>query len=143
MLIGVLAPQRPGGIYDWKAYKGTDVHFRMKGKGGHVCPHWCPLSEEEPEQFTVFTRKLTILLGLTRQLRNKEPTCRRLGFHPWVGKVPWRSKWQPTPVFLPGKFQGQRSLADYSPWGHRESDTTERPNNKSVGLLPFLVLLSS
>ena len=46
------------------------------------------------------------------------------GFDPWVRKIPWRRKWQPTPVFLPGKSQGQRSLAGYSPWGHKESDTT-------------------
>ena len=39
---------------------------------------------------------------------------------------PWRRKWQPTPVFLPGKFHGQRSLVGYSPWGHKELDTTER-----------------
>ena len=51
--------------------------------------------------------------------------CRRTGFDPWVGTIPWRREWQPTPVFLSGEFQGQRSLADYSPWGHRESDTTE------------------
>ena len=48
----------------------------------------------------------------------------RATFSPWVGKIPWRRKWQPTPVFLPGKFHGQRSLAGYSPWGHKESDTT-------------------
>ena len=42
-----------------------------------------------------------------------------------VGKGPWGRKWQPTPVFLPGKSQGQRSLAGYSPWGCTESDTTE------------------
>ena len=40
-------------------------------------------------------------------------------------EIPWRRKWQPTPVFLPGKSHGQRSLVDYSPWGHKESDTTE------------------
>ena len=45
---------------------------------------------------------------------------------PWVGKIPWRRKWQPTPVFLPGESHGQRSLAGYSPRGHKESDTTER-----------------
>ena len=39
---------------------------------------------------------------------------------------PWRRKWQPTPIFLPGDSHGQRSLAGYSPWGPRESDTTER-----------------
>ena len=43
----------------------------------------------------------------------------------WVRKIPWRRKWLPTPVFLPGEFHGQRSLAGYSPWGHKESDTTE------------------
>ena len=51
---------------------------------------------------------------------------RRLDFDPWVGKIPWRRKWQPTPIFLPGESHGQRSLAGYSPWGQKESDTTER-----------------
>jgi len=41
-------------------------------------------------------------------------------------KAPWKRKWHPTPVFLPGEFHGQRSLVDYSPWGHKESDTTEQ-----------------
>ena len=41
-----------------------------------------------------------------------------------VGKVHWRRKRQPIPVFLPGKSHGQRSLVGYSPWGHKESDTT-------------------
>ena len=42
-----------------------------------------------------------------------------------AGLIPWRRAWQPTPVFLPGEFHGQGSLADYSPWGCKESDTTE------------------
>ena len=46
-------------------------------------------------------------------------------FNPWVGKIPWRRERQPTPVFLPGEFHGQRSLVGYSPWGHKESDTTQ------------------
>ena len=41
-------------------------------------------------------------------------------------EIPWRRKWQPTPVFLHGEFHGQRSLAGYSPWDCKESDTTER-----------------
>ena len=49
----------------------------------------------------------------------------RLGFNPWAGKMTWRRKWQPTPVFLLGKSHGQRSLASYSPEGHKESDMTE------------------
>ena len=51
--------------------------------------------------------------------------CGRPGFDPWVRKIPWRRKWQPTPVFLPGEPHGQRSLVDCSP-RVAESDTTER-----------------
>ena len=49
--------------------------------------------------------------------------CKRPRFDPWVRKIPWRRKWQPTPVFLPGEFHEQRSLACYSPWDSKESDT--------------------
>ena len=51
--------------------------------------------------------------------------CGRPEFDPWVGKIPWRRKWQSTPVLLPGKSHGQMSLVGYSPRGHRESDMTE------------------
>ena len=47
------------------------------------------------------------------------PALWRPGFDPWVKKIPWRRKWQPTPVFLPGKSHGQRSLVGYSSWGHK------------------------
>ena len=47
-----------------------------------------------------------------------------LGFNPWVGKILWRREWQPTPLFLPGEFHGQRSLVCYSPWGCKESDNS-------------------
>ena len=50
-------------------------------------------------------------------------------FNPWVGKIPWRRNWQTTPVFLPGKSHGQRSLVGYSPWGHNESEMTKQLNN--------------
>ena len=43
----------------------------------------------------------------------------------WVRKIPWRRKWQATPIFLPGTFHEQRTLVGYSPWGHRELDMTE------------------
>ena len=45
--------------------------------------------------------------------------CRRPRFDSWVGKIPWRRKWQPIPIFLPGKSHGQRSFLGYSPWGHK------------------------
>ena len=51
--------------------------------------------------------------------------CRRPGFYPWVGKIPFRREWQPPPVLLLGEFHGQRSQAGYSPWDHKESDMTE------------------
>ena len=51
---------------------------------------------------------------------------RRPRFNPWIGNIPWRREWLPTPVFLLGEFNGQRSLVGYSPWGCKESDTTEQ-----------------
>ena len=61
--------------------------------------------------------KQTMEAGLPWWLSGKEPAsqCRRHGFYPWVKKMPWRRKWQPTPIFLPGKYHGQRSLVGYSP----------------------------
>ena len=44
---------------------------------------------------------------------------------PWIRKIYWSRKWPPASVFLPGKFHRQRSLADYNPWSHKESNTTE------------------
>ena len=68
--------------------------------------------------------------GLPRWCSGKESTCqcrshRGCEFNSWVGKIPWRRKWQPTPVLFTGKFHGQESLAGYSPWGCRESGMTE------------------
>ena len=66
------------------------------------------------------------LEGLPRCLSGKESCqCRRPGFDPWVGKIPWRRKWQLTSVFLPGESHGQGSLAGYSPWCRKESDISE------------------
>ena len=66
-------------------------------------------------------------MGLPLWLSGKESACqcRRPGFDHWVGKIPWRRKWQPTPVLLLAKFHGWRSLVGYSPWGGKKSDTTE------------------
>ena len=59
--------------------------------------------------------------GLSWWLSSKEPTyqCRRCGFDSWVRRIPWRRKWQPTLVFLPGESHGRKSLVGYSPWRHR------------------------
>ena len=79
---------------------------------------------------------LLLLPELPRWLSDKKSACqwRRCGSSPWVGKIPWRRKWQPTPVFLPGKPHGQRSLAGYSSWGCKKarhnSATKQNSNNK-------------
>ena len=52
--------------------------------------------------------------------------------YPWVGKIPWKRAWQPTPVFLPEKSQGHRSLVGFSPWGCTESDTTEHRLSRAL-----------
>ena len=74
--------------------------------------------------------------GLPTCLSGKEPAfqCRRHrrhGFNPWVGKIPWRRAWQPTPVFFPGGSHGQRSLVGCSPWGCTELDRTGRLSTHS------------
>ena len=56
----------------------------------------------------------------------------RLGFNPWVGKIPWRRKWQSTPVCLPGECHGRRSLAGLSPKGHTESGTLALDANRQI-----------
>ena len=68
------------------------------------------------------------LLGFPGYSDGKESACNAVHprFDPWVGKIPWRREWQPTPVFLPGESHGQKSLAGYSPWGRKESDMAER-----------------
>ena len=73
-------------------------------------------------------------------------------FDPWIGNIPWRRKWQPTPVFLPEESNGRRSLAGYSPWGFKELDTTEQliwevgrvcSNPSSTASLIFLATTAS
>ena len=59
-------------------------------------------------------------------VKNLPANARRSRFDPWMGKIPWRRKWQPSQVLLPGESHGQRTLVGYSPWGRKESDTTEQ-----------------
>ena len=69
-------------------------------------------------------------MGFPGGASGKEPACqcrrhKTQGFDPWVGKNPWKRKWQSTPVFLPGESYGLRSLVAYRPYGHKESNMTE------------------
>ena len=66
--------------------------------------------------------------GFPRGSDGKASDCNagdEIEFNPWVGKIPWRREWLPTPVFLPAEFHGQRKLVGYSPLGHKELDTTD------------------
>ena len=56
------------------------------------------------------------------QMVKNLPVMQKTRFDPWVGEIPWRRKWQPTPVLLPGEFHRRRSLVGYTSWSHKESD---------------------
>ena len=66
------------------------------------------------------------------QMVKNLPAVQETGFCVWFGKIPCRGEWQPSTVFLPGEFHGQRSLAGYSPWGCKELDMTERLSTHTV-----------
>ena len=73
-------------------------------------------------------------------VKNLPANAGDIEFDPWVGKIPWRRQWQPTPVFLPGKFHGWRSLVGYGPWGHKtvrhhSSDWTTTTKSVYMSLL--------
>ena len=76
------------------------------------------VSFKEKPKFTETYQKASLLACSVKNLPAMQET--------WVRKIPWRRKWQPTPVFLPGESHGRRSLVGYSPRGRKESDTTER-----------------
>ena len=85
---------------------------------------------ERREKFSEYNRDYS-MKGLPRWHHAKESACqyrrhKRFEFSPWVGKILWRRTRQHTPVFLPGKFHGQRSLVGFSIQGHRDLDTTEQ-----------------
>ena len=75
-----------------------------------------------------FFFKHSLFWGFPGSLVSKESICSAgdPSSIPGFGKIPWRRKWKPTPVFLPGESHGQRCLVGYSPWGHKESDMTEQ-----------------
>ena len=74
---------------------------------------------------TVFYAECNIQKGFPGGSGSLPAIAGDTGFNLWVGKIPWRRKWQPMPVFLPGESHGQRSLAGYSPWDGKELDTTK------------------
>ena len=80
--------------------------------------------------------------GLPGWLGDKESTIVGNTFNPWFEKIPWSRKWQPTPLFLPGKSHGQGTLEGCSPWGPIESDRTWQLNNRNTVASHFCYQLS-
>ena len=82
---------------------------------------------DQEEATMMLLRKLKVYEGFPGSSDGKESACNSgdPGFNPWVGKIPWRRKWQLTSVFMPGESHRQTSLVGNSPWGRKESDTTE------------------
>ena len=129
--------QRREGSYRWRetlSFKGSaDSHNACdehQEKGGFSTKE----SQSEPAASPKQNARKQVAKASPRcqhqvALEVKNPPANagdmRCRFDPWVRKIPWRQKWQPPPVFLPGKSHGQRSPAGYSPCGHEESDTTE------------------
>ena len=134
-----------------KALAFTLAKWRASGgfwaEKGHLptCSGCCPLNclmgqmENSGQVISsgdgqIFLKQHTFI-GFPRWLSGKESACqcgrcRRHGFDPWVRKIPWRRKWQPTPVFLPRKFHEQRSLVGYSPWDCRVGHDLASGTNK-------------
>ena len=95
-----------------------------------VCSKLTSYVTNVAQENAFYLQDLYINQRLPRWLSGKESTCqcrrcKKHGFDPWVRMIPWRRKWQPTPVFFPVISHVQRSLAGYSPRNHKESDTTE------------------
>ena len=86
------------------------------------------MSANNKANFGLWTALFSPVLNmiLVAQMVKHLPAVLETGFDPWVRKILWRRKWQPTPVLLPGESHGQRSLVGYCPCGHKEPDTTEQ-----------------
>ena len=100
-----------------------------KSTEGPRCPMWWFHSgypEHQHLSFLRASRELASWLPWWLRWKSICLQCGRPGFNPWVGKISWRREWQPTPVFLPGKSHGQRSLVGYSLQGSKQLDMTEQ-----------------
>ena len=98
--------------------------YKQLNKNCILCTIWLFWSRKAQKQNLSFLSYKMVTSHSNNNSNNYHPTsC--YSFNPWVGKIPWRRKWQSSPVFLPGEFHGQRSLVGYSPWGRKESNRGE------------------
>ena len=115
--------------------------YHIKSKCKYVCiKYWV----DQKVLFGFFPKMLKMNLGLPSGASGKESACqcrrlKRWGFDPWVGKIPWRRAWQPTPVFLSGESHKQMSLEGYSPQGFKETQLKQL----SMSLIHCIIKLIS
>ena len=116
------------------------VSLRQQRDESFFLSHFISFNEFSLFKFKVIIA-MYVFIGLPWGLRGWKICLqwRRLGFDPCVSKIPQWREWLPTPVFMPRESHGQRSLVGYSPWGHKELDTTEQIIHV---LFPFCLLFS-
>ena len=107
---------------------GAGCHFLLQGifptQGLNL--HFLQLLHWQADTLSLSHQGSRIANIIFTESKDCQPLPKKGGFNPWVGKIPWSRKWHPTPVLLPGKSHGWRSLVGCSPWGRQESGTTER-----------------
>ena len=106
--------------WSWWSQEGLRQTLLPAQRQGHIEKRLWSSCSQSPS-LCLHSIKSVPFMGRPWWLSGRESTCqcRRHGLDPWVGKIPWRRKWLPTLVFLPGKSSGQRSLVGYSPCGHK------------------------
>ena len=109
----------------------TYTEWKQLVSNGFILYHSVYMTFLKWQKFQEFERISRIWASLVAQRVKHLPAMRET----WVWSLgwedPWRRKWQPTPVFLPGESHGWRSMVGYSPWGRKELDTTERASHST------------
>ena len=115
-----------------RAWQPTPVFLLGESHGQRSLVGYSPQGCQESDNWSDLA-DMQSSRGLRRWLSGKESTCqwRELRFDIWARKICWRRDWLPTQVFLPREVHGQRSPEGYSPWHHKESDTTKWLNTRA------------
>ena len=119
------SPHYTGIILTWKCVSAYTyiLQIYLLNEFNFIVFPQCLFSLWFSSETEVMLKDLKEYTWFLRWLRGKESLCwcRRCGFDPWVRKIPWTRKWQPTPVFLPGESHEQMSLVGYSLWDHSQA----------------------
>ena len=121
-----ISPGLVGGFFTTEP-SGKSQRDREKSQIQKASKALVYLVNHQVDSLDLFLSWASLVAQMVKKKKKKKNRvqCGSPRINPWVGKIPWRREWQPTPVFLPGEFHRQRSLAGYSPWGRKELDRTE------------------